>query len=169
MTSNQTVQTPNQLHLVCEAIGNPLPIVSWTRHNRIMMSSLIANFHHQITPNQSSEYFIDKNGQITNNNSTSELTGIVTFNQPFTVSIELFYRLNEHKLYDEIFSCLARNAIGSAKQTTLVEIISPPIFKDTVIAEIPLKYEIFNGFSHVLSCDAIGKPIPEITWQKVWI
>lgn len=172
VTSNQTVLSTQQTSLLCEAMGNPLPILSWVRHHQVVLSSSSVALQNGFNPTTAYHIDVDGNARELDSNelavaNESNVQGIVRHSTSNQISIELFHNKEANNFQNELFTCFATNAMGSVKRTVFVEIVSVPAFKNQFANSS--KHEIFIGFPLTLTCDATGKPNPQIIWQQVFI
>lgn len=129
----------------CEAIGNPLPILSWINNHQTLFTSKTFNDSeiHVKTKYQTDAQFVIK--------------------YPSSNAIEIELQMENCVAGVHRYDCIAFNELREDNQSVFVESISGPTFS----IENNETIESAEGSSTTIICDVIGYPIPEIVWLKV--
>lgn len=150
-------ESDRNIHLTCNAIGNPLPVLKWSYNNQVLISSFKSNSSLPFRLDNSND-LIEERFDVNHDN----INGVIRYMHPYSIEIEL--RLNVWPTGVHRFDCLASNAYGSDERNTFIEHVSKPTFShqnNTLI-------DASDGIPVVLNCnDVKSYPVPEITWQKV--
>lgn len=139
ISKNTTFEKKGRITLSCDAIGNPLPALSWIHNNTILASS------------------------ITTSNETGQVERKFEIKYPAPNTIEMNLKIEKFAVGIHRFECIANNSHGDDRRSTFVESISDPTFSNP----LNISFEIVEGHSITIECDVIAYPLPEIIWLKV--
>ncbi|XP_055376724.1 hemicentin-1-like [Condylostylus longicornis] len=178
-TSNDTIE------LECSTKGNPMPILTWTFNNKILLTTskiidtntnneringtideradpiFIDKFSNTFTRYDSNEIF----GSQLWVNENKGLYGKVVRNK-YETNLTLFINDKKQKK-SGVYTCFAINAIGTDKYDIKVEIYSEPALTSNKQNTNNIEsHTILKGLPIVLACPWNGNPSPEIHWLK---
>lgn len=143
--------------LKCDAIGNPLPVLSWIYDDRVLISSSKSDFSNDSQRMLDAD-LIEKPFV----GDQDDINGMIRFKYPYAIEIEL--HLNGWPAGVYRFDCSAYNRHGKDERSTFIEHALKPTFPHKNVTLI----DATNGLPITLYCDDLnGFPAPKITWQKV--
>lgn len=129
----------------CNAIGNPLPVLTWIHNNNSLVTS---------------SYFVDgKSGSAFD----EQVQAKFVIKSPSANIIEIQMDLERCSAGLHRFDCIATNKFRQDQRNTFVESISEPTFSTSDTKSL----EIIEGHPITIDCDVIAYPMPEIIWLKV--
>lgn len=140
----------------CNAIGNPLPILSWAYNGETSASPLPEKLTLIQTTNDNNPKADAIEIQLINNTRA-----VIQHPNPNTVELQLLvddWPTGEHR-----FDCIAVNAHHRDERSVFIERVSKPTFSTSIVTDI----QIVNGSSVTLDCNVTGYPPPDIMWLNV--
>lgn len=162
ITKNVTINAKERVTLRCDAIGYPLPTISWVYNNATLMSSFKSNLS-EIKEWTEEKYSIDRKPVEKMENCDNM---IAETHYPSMNRIQVELHMDNCSTGVHHFDCIASNSYNEDKRNTTVESYLQPIFEKST-KDNNSSIEIIEGLPIILTCDVVGYPMPEIIWLKV--
>lgn len=163
ISENSTFNGNDGGHITCNAIGNPIPVLTFSYDNRLLISSSKLNLSNQFLSFESHRLHNNTDLiEVPVDEDQDDINGVIRYKFPHTIEIEL--HLNEWPTGVHRLECTAFNTYGKDVRSTFIEHVLKPTFPH----ENDKLIDVVDGFPVDLNCDDVnGYPLPEITWQKV--
>uniref|UniRef100_A0A182ND63 Hemicentin-1 n=1 Tax=Anopheles dirus TaxID=7168 RepID=A0A182ND63_9DIPT len=158
LTSNQTLLAGNNIELDCEAVGNPLPVLSIIHRGEVLASTADL---------EASDMEIDRQYSVKNNFYKS--LQLYSFFAIRTSSFEIRLSLRQPKvsLLDKgKYLCMAQNAIGFDERFTKLDVMVAPYVQMDKLKTVEHTIPLLEGLPLFLFCPIEGTPKPTVGWYR---
>ncbi|XP_035900028.1 hemicentin-1-like [Anopheles stephensi] len=157
-SSNQTLLAGNNIELDCEAIGNPIPVVSIIHRGEVLASTADL---------EAPAMEMDRQYRVKNNFYKS--LQLYSFFAVRTSPFEIRFSLRQPKatLLDKgKYLCMAQNAIGFDERLARLDIMVPPYVQMDKLKTVDETVRLLEGLPLFLFCPIEGTPKPTIGWYR---
>ncbi|XP_053681415.1 hemicentin-1-like [Anopheles nili] len=157
-SSNQTLLAGNNVELDCEAIGNPMPVLSIIHRGEVLASTAELD---------TSTMIIDRQYRVKINlfKSLQAYSFLATRVSPYEVRFSLRQpqatRLDKGK-----YLCTAQNAIGFDERMVKLDVLVAPYVQTEKLKALEQTVRLLEGLPLFLFCPIDGSPKPTIGWFR---
>ncbi|XP_058823570.1 hemicentin-1-like [Topomyia yanbarensis] len=153
---NRTVIAGTALNIDCNAVGNPLPIVSIIHQGEVLAST---------SDLELDSMAFDKSYRLQGKTySIQSQQFIATKTSPFEIHLNL-HELSATANSAGKYLCLAQNAVGHDDRHTKVEVFVAPFIQLNKLKTGP-HFAILEGLPLYLYCPMAGNPKPAVSWFR---
>uniref|UniRef100_A0A182K8B5 Cell adhesion molecule n=1 Tax=Anopheles christyi TaxID=43041 RepID=A0A182K8B5_9DIPT len=156
--SNQTLLAGNSIELDCEAIGNPIPILSIIHRGEVLASTADLD---------AAAMEIDRQYRVKNNFYKS--LQMYSFHAVRTAPFEVRFALRQPHatLLDRgKYLCMAQNAIGFDERLARLDVAVAPYVQVDKLKSFDTTIRLLEGLPLFLYCPIDGTPKPAIGWYR---
>uniref|UniRef100_A0A182PLL3 Hemicentin-1 n=1 Tax=Anopheles epiroticus TaxID=199890 RepID=A0A182PLL3_9DIPT len=157
-SSNQTLLAGSSIELDCEAIGNPIPVLSIIHRGEVLASTADL---------EAPAMEIDRQYRVKNNFYKS--LQMYSFSAVRTAPFEIRFSLRQPKatLLDRgKYLCMAQNAIGFDERVTRLDVMVEPHVQVEKLKSFDTTIRLLEELPLFLFCPIEGTPKPTIGWYR---
>nr|XP_040222077.2 hemicentin-1-like [Anopheles coluzzii] len=156
--SNQSLLAGSSIELDCEAIGNPIPVLSIIHRGEVLASTADLD-----APSME----LDRQYRV--KNSFYKSLQLYSFHAVRSAPFEIRFSLRQPKatLLDRgKYLCLAQNAIGFDERVARLDVTVPPYVQVERLKSLDTTIRLLEGLPLFLFCPIEGTPKPAIGWYR---
>ncbi|XP_050086783.1 hemicentin-1-like [Anopheles aquasalis] len=163
-TSDQTLLAGDSIELDCDALGNPLPVLSIIHRGEVLASTALLD---------ASEMIMDQNYRVKSNtehkSSQQGSRASASFHAQRRSPFEIRFSMRQPNatLPDRgKYLCMAQNAIGFQERLFKLDVMVPPYVQLEKLKLDGSTIQLLEGLPLFLFCPIDGSPRPTIGWYR---